>query len=200
MTDADSLAEQRKQVARSVTHQAIVDATHRLLMTSHPATLSIPAVAEEAGVSVRTVYRYFPNKAALVDGVAFHYPRQAYGDHRVIREDLAATLDGLIELWTTLAENLEETRSHHQSPAGRELRSRRLAETRTQMLAFVEEKTDTPEQDRSALADILIAMTSSSMFLELTDRMGYAPEAAANLAFRSAFAVVDDFTRRDPQT
>ena len=51
----------------AATRRRIVDGLLALLAEDHPATLSVPAVARRAGVSVATVYRYFPTKEALLD-------------------------------------------------------------------------------------------------------------------------------------
>ena len=47
----------------------IVEAAIRVLQR-HPADLSMPAVAREAGVSVPTVYRHFGDKATLIKAVS----------------------------------------------------------------------------------------------------------------------------------
>jgi AcrR family transcriptional regulator len=53
------------------TRRRILDATISVI-GEDLAALSIPAVARRAGVSVPTVYRYFPDKEALVDAAADH--------------------------------------------------------------------------------------------------------------------------------
>ncbi|WP_447913630.1 TetR/AcrR family transcriptional regulator [Microbacterium phyllosphaerae] len=52
-------------------HQAILDATMRMLDADHPDSLtvqklSIERIAREAGVSKTTIYRWWPSKAAVV--------------------------------------------------------------------------------------------------------------------------------------
>jgi AcrR family transcriptional regulator len=49
------------------TRDRILQSTAALLQDASPATLSMPAVAKAAGVSVRTLYVHFPNKQALYD-------------------------------------------------------------------------------------------------------------------------------------
>lgn len=51
------------------TRTSIIRALVDLLVDEGPATISIPQVAKRAGVSVRSVYHYFPTKEALFDGV-----------------------------------------------------------------------------------------------------------------------------------
>src|SRR5688500_18134418 len=58
----------RKEHAE-LTRQRIADALIDLLVEEHPATVSIPAVAKRANVSVRTVYHHFPTKEALFDAL-----------------------------------------------------------------------------------------------------------------------------------
>src|ERR1700682_4012480 len=57
------------------TRLRILEAAARVL--SQPlADFSIPAVAEESGVAVATIYRPFKNKPALVDALFRHYTNQ----------------------------------------------------------------------------------------------------------------------------
>lgn len=53
--------------------------------------LSMPAVARESGASLRTVYRYFPNKNALWQALADHYRAEIrLGDAPESKDDLLA--------------------------------------------------------------------------------------------------------------
>jgi AcrR family transcriptional regulator len=54
--------------SREATHRRIVDATVRLHETLGPKHTTISAIAEEAGVQRLTVYRHFPDEAALFQG------------------------------------------------------------------------------------------------------------------------------------
>src|SRR3954468_9860015 len=53
------------------THEAILDALVRV-MARGVADLSMPAVARESGVSLRTVYRHFPTKRDLLAALNIH--------------------------------------------------------------------------------------------------------------------------------
>ncbi len=193
MTSSDeplSLADQRA----AVTRDAIIEATQTLLIEKHPATLSIPAVAKQAGVSVRTVYRYFPNKQELLDGIAKHFPDQSHGAGRWVLDTFDENEAGLIRLWSAFTENLPAVRAEHQSPAGSELRERRLGETRIQMAKLISANfPSAPQDELDTLVDITIALTSSSMFLELHDRLGNDADTAARLAIWAAKALHAEF-------
>lgn len=69
---------------RSPLREAQVDATRdRILeavvrtMAKGVSQLSVPAVAREAGVSVATVYRHFPNKESLLTELPTYFARQS---------------------------------------------------------------------------------------------------------------------------
>lgn len=55
-----------RQARARVTVDAIFEATIQLLLKDGPHRLTTTRVAERAGVSVGTMYQYFPNKQALV--------------------------------------------------------------------------------------------------------------------------------------
>lgn len=83
--------------------RAILDATRRLLMHSSVQKLSIEAIARKAGVGKTTIYRWWPNKSAVVmeaifSQPAFHNimpsPRNAEEGVRAQIEKLARQLNG----------------------------------------------------------------------------------------------------------
>lgn len=63
-----------RKAQAETTRAAIVRALVDLIVDEGPATISIPQVARRAGVSVRSVYHYFPNKESLFDGVTVAMP------------------------------------------------------------------------------------------------------------------------------
>ena len=65
LREQESLRDQQKRLART----RIVDAAAAEIVESGLEGLSVPAVAERAGVSLRTVYNYFETKDALIDGI-----------------------------------------------------------------------------------------------------------------------------------
>lgn len=46
--------------------QRVLDATQRLLNRDGPAAVTTPAIAAESGVSIGSIYQYFPNKEAII--------------------------------------------------------------------------------------------------------------------------------------
>ncbi len=166
------MAEPLRDDHRRHTRERIVRAVAELVTEEHPAAVSVPAVARRAGVGVATVYRYFPNKEALLDAsavVVSEGARSVDGRQPMTFEDLA----GLLPVaWNELAgEHLGLARNQLASPLGRELRRRRWEDKQAAMRSALEEigvdPTSVAGQRLSALADVL---TSSTALLELHDK------------------------------
>jgi len=64
--DRVSLRDQQADLTRDL----IMRAFQELLQNDHPDAITYPQVAEAAGVSLRTVYRYFPTRADLLQSAA----------------------------------------------------------------------------------------------------------------------------------
>jgi AcrR family transcriptional regulator len=62
-----------RQTRATVTLEAILEATIQVLVATGPTRLTTTRVAERAGVSVGTMYQYFPNKQALLYAVTERY-------------------------------------------------------------------------------------------------------------------------------
>ena len=78
-----------------LTRDLIMRAFQGLLQTDHPDAITYPQVAEAAGVSLRTVYRYFPTRVELLQNAATWLAEFTAGvrwdDPRTVR-DLAGVL------------------------------------------------------------------------------------------------------------
>jgi len=165
------------------TKQRIRWALLELLEDESPATISVPKVAAQAGVSLRTVYRYFPTKAELVHSASHWYDERAADVSGETPTDENTDLSGYLKvLWSDFAQNLSGVRAQHSSPAGREIRQIRLTEWRTRVAANVRRRSpDLAEHDVAHVTDLIVALASSSMFLELVDRMGHEPDHAVDM-------------------
>jgi AcrR family transcriptional regulator len=84
-----------KQERAHATVTAILDATERLLTTQGYDRTSTNRVALAAGVSVGSLYQYFPSKEALVAALAERHTAEM---SRVTREKLAEVLDAPLEV------------------------------------------------------------------------------------------------------
>jgi len=178
---SDSLVEQTGAWA---THRAdvttrSVEAFLELLETSSPEGVSMPAVARRAGISVRTLYRYFPSRDDLrrtASGWLERGSRVAMAGREL---DLSNIQQFLRHLWRDFAKELPAVRVQHSTPEGRAMRVERLPAARAEAARAL--PAEIMGRRRAELVDLLVAVTSSSMFLELVDRMQYEPEQAADL-------------------
>jgi AcrR family transcriptional regulator len=81
MASGSSLRERQAAVIR----EAILDALASRLDRGDPDNVAMPQVAADAGISLRTLYRYFPTREAMFDTV---------GDHVVARMGLPQQIEG----------------------------------------------------------------------------------------------------------
>jgi AcrR family transcriptional regulator len=172
----------------------IVDAYMELLETASPNGASMPAVAERARVSVRTLYRYFPNKDDLQRVAAGWFERRTRDAMDNATLDVSNMHHYLRLLWGDLARIMPAVRVQHTTPDGRQVRAARLPQSRSQVDRALSRQITGPR--RAEIIDLITAIGSSSMFLELVDRMGHEPTRAADLAADLIELIVDHETGR----
>ena len=176
---------------RAATSDRILAAVHEVLTEEHPATLSMPQVAARAGVSLRTLYRYFPTKESLVDAASNTFtvaPAAAVGG----TVSVDSLQDYLQVAWRGFGAARPAVRAQHLAPAGRELRAKRLPRSRAAVRAgLVGAGLSLDDADMARLVDLVVLLTSSAAYLELVDRLGYEDDDAARLATWAAQATID---------
>ncbi|MFC4174156.1 TetR/AcrR family transcriptional regulator [Microvirga sp. GCM10011540] len=110
-----------RQARATVTVDAIFEATIQVLVTDGPHRLTTTRVAERAGVSVGTMYQYFPHKQAL-----FYVLNERYLDALAKKVESAclaqhgAPIDQMVEAlvttyWNAKMERAEVTRALYRS-------------------------------------------------------------------------------------
>ncbi|HEY7792901.1 MAG TPA: helix-turn-helix domain-containing protein, partial [Gaiellaceae bacterium] len=91
------------------THLRITEAAIELHGTVGPSRTTMSAVAERAGVERRTLYRHFPNEAALFEACSEHYfdanPWPDLGPWRAIRDPQQRLERALDELYAYYERN-----------------------------------------------------------------------------------------------
>jgi len=184
----------RRAEQKQATRARIVAAVSDLVANDHPAAISVPAVAERAGVGVATVYRYFPSKEELLDAAAT--APVSRGSAR-LPETFAEVGPSLKAAWGELAEQLPLVRNQYASPLGRDLRRRRWQPRHEVMRVYLAEEGVDPDQPEGrrmvGLADVL---TSSTALLELHDKAGVSVDDAADWC-AWAIGVVLDATKEE---
>jgi AcrR family transcriptional regulator len=122
MTTTTSLREQQAAVAR----ERMLHAVAELLERGVSEELTMPEVAELSGVSLRTVYRYFPTREALLDAAG----RWIGGE--LLKQGYPRSLDDVADSFERACRDFDErpglVRAMALSQVGREARSSRRRE------------------------------------------------------------------------
>ncbi len=189
MIHAMSLRDER----RDDTRRRIVDAVAALLVDESPAALSVPEVARRSGVSVRTIYRYFPDKERLVRSVAeLGDPATVVGLPDPSGRDLA---DYLRRAWD---DNIQRPhlRAQLRTTEGQEVRAARRRAQRP----FIDQVLDAWDLDLDPtsarrLVDVLQLLTGAATLVELTDVLGESTDEAASVAAWTVQAVLEHARR-----
>src|SRR5215475_9576309 len=90
------------QTRSTATVDAILQATIQVLVAAGKERLTTTLVARRAGVSVGTLYQYFPNKSALLQGCLRRHMGQVYEAIQSACERYRST--GLMEMSSGLIE------------------------------------------------------------------------------------------------
>jgi len=180
------------------TQTAILEAT-LAVMARGVATVSIPAVAREAGVSVPTVYRHFGTKRNLVAAVFPHIVRRAGLEELEPPRSIEELGQGLRALFERLDSAGDLARAAAASPAADEARradmparlemNRRLADSIVPKLT---------RRDRDRLARLLTILISGSALRLYRLHLGASVEEAANDIEWAIKAAVAASTRSEP--
>jgi AcrR family transcriptional regulator len=172
----------------TATRDRIVDAVAALLVDEDPAALSVPHVARRAGVSVRTVYRHFPDKAALLRSVAeVDDPARTLPLPAVDGSDLCTYLR------TAWSDDVQRPhlRAQLRTTEGQQVRATRRRAQRPFVDAVLEAwSIDVDDASRRRLIDLLQLLTGSAALVELTEVLGESTDEAAATATWAAEAVL----------
>lgn len=112
-----------RQARAKMTVDAIFEATIQLLLANGMQGLTTTRVAERAGVSVGTMYQYFPNKQALIYALNESYlERLAQKIEQTCLEQRSRSCDEMVEAlvdtyWAAKAERADVTRALYRSVA-----------------------------------------------------------------------------------
>ncbi|RVT93581.1 TetR/AcrR family transcriptional regulator [Sphingomonas crocodyli] len=155
----------RKQAAR----QRIVEALLSLLHDGED--INHDRVAERAGVGRRTVYRYFPDREALMQSVWTGVTSLAGPDvtFPTTEADLLATMPGIYEGFDKIADYATLIRS---TPQGRAVRlSQRERRVESYTAAAADAVAELPPEDQR-LATAILQVLHTTPWLEMRDHWG----------------------------
>jgi AcrR family transcriptional regulator len=167
----------------AVTRQRIARAVADIVVSEGAASLSFPAVADRAGVSLRTVYRHFPKKDALVTAALEAGSERTLSAFPSGERSIGRLRELIRELWAELAENRDLVLVQQTTPAGRALRGERLRRRREELRASLPDEVPGLDDDGyDRLAALCTVLFSSHLLFDLTDELGVERDTAAGLA------------------
>jgi AcrR family transcriptional regulator len=109
-----------REAQKEETRRRILDAAGVLIETVHPGGLSFGAIAKQAGIQERTVYRHFPTKDALLEALwAWLDPRIGIKSFPQTEAELTAFP---ARVFPAFDDNEQLMRAMWSSPQGREFR------------------------------------------------------------------------------
>jgi AcrR family transcriptional regulator len=167
-----------REEQRDLTRRKILAAVLDLVAAQSMSELSVPLVAERSGVSVATIYRYFPTKDALLNAAAEEPARRAGGALIADGDDGPAYLR---KMWEDFADHLDLVRHQVASDTGRDMRNRRYDAQKAWIAEAIRRQGIDPETaSGQRLVRMCLLLTSSLAFLDLHDRQGQSPGDAVD--------------------
>ena len=157
--------------------------------------ITVPEIARRSGISLRTIYRYFPSRAELIDGAA-----------ELVREDLQPTfaqhIDELSELWEQVVRRFEQhpnlARALALSQTGQEIHSPMRRQRLEHIQRLLEEVTGNLSKAEARQAHAVVVYLSSMLtWVTMRDELGLeTPDigAAVSWALRT---LINDLRRRN---
>jgi len=166
---------------KEATRRRILDAAGRLMEDRGLAEFSFAAIAKEAGVRDRTVYRHFPNKDALLAGLwEWFQVRVRYGGLPQTERDLLAQP---LRTFPAMDENEHLTRAMWASPQGREFRLSNVEERKAGIKAAIRSATrELPHRQARWIGAVVHVLNSGAAWETMKDYWGFSGEEAGKAA------------------
>lgn len=170
---------------KEATRRRILDAAGRLMADRGLEDLSFTAIAKEAGVKDRTVYRHFANKSMLLEGLwGWYQHRINYGPIAETEQDL---LEKPLRIFAGFDENEKLTRALWSSPQGREFRLSNVEERKAGIKKAVADATrGLPSRQAKWLAAVIHVLYSGAAWSTMKDYWGL---SGADAGRASALAI-----------
>lgn len=160
------------------TRERILEAVARLIWEGKLEDFSVARAAEKSGVSAATIYRYFPNRTALLDGV------NDWLGHQLARPPFPRTfadlVDGAPALFDYYERNGERLRMLRASEALRELREHGRRERDLALVKLLRPATShLPAAEADAIHALIRVLHGFEAYEVMTERFGASAESAS---------------------
>jgi AcrR family transcriptional regulator len=181
------------------TRTVILEALGTELAAGGVEDFSVARLARRAGVSERTVYRHFPTRETLLDGLSEWY-NERVGDFPD-GVSAAAIPWTIAQVFADFDEHESLARAVLASPGGRELRRHARAARLARIDAALAPALDGVDPDRAAAARALVfALCSARTWEAMRDEGGLDGAAAGRAVARAIQMILDDAnsTEKEP--
>ncbi|MDQ3992634.1 MAG: TetR/AcrR family transcriptional regulator [Actinomycetota bacterium] len=163
------------------TRERILEATARVL-AANDGTLSIPAVAREAAVSVPTVYRHFGTKEDLITSLGEHFFDKFRLADRRPPADLDELRAFLIEQAAEYAKAEPTLQALATTEAGRKARQELLPRRKQVIAEGLGPLLDgISDEDQRRVRDVYLLLTSSGGYRAGRELLAYSDEQLADM-------------------
>ncbi|MFN3215458.1 MAG: TetR/AcrR family transcriptional regulator [Acidimicrobiales bacterium] len=177
---------------KELTRRKVLTAVLELVAEGSLDDLSVPAVARRSGVSVATIYRYFPTRDDLLAAAADEPSRVALDMHPLDPAEPDPLAAFQRSMWHSFATNMALLRHQISSESGREMRDARLDRSRRRLADHVRERGVDPDSAAGRRLVSLLLLTSGSLALvELHDRQGLAVDDAIEASRWAADVLIE---------
>lgn len=180
LVESRTYTSELRDAQAAATRERILDAVVEVLAEGVD-TLSIPAVAERAGVSIGTVYRHFGDKSGLLKALIPHAGKGSGIDVESIPHTLEEVDDVVRKVYHHFENTDDLVRAAFASRIGREARIQGSAERLDVMRTMVRQIDPLlPANQSDHLAKLLLILTTSDVYLQWKDRLGLDSDEAAD--------------------
>ena len=191
MSTTDKRNSLRDQQA-DLTRDLIVRAFQELLRNDHPDAITYPQVAEAAGVSLRTVYRYFPTRADLLR-IAAAWFGSSRAMCRGTTRARCATWRARCRTWGACSTSTRTSSVPCRTSSCEAPRRAAVA------AAIAEVAGELPPEELRGAEAMLVYIRSGRAWLVLHERHGLAGDEVVATLDWAASALLDDLRRRAEQ-
>lgn len=184
---------------KDLTRDAILKAIEKLLLAEGLEGFSVPKVAAKAGASVKTIYRYFPTRQALLDAAATWFAERLFSQ-RPSKAEMLATPEQLVNNISWAMDSYDRhpalVKVFHTTDAGREIRRSGIQHTiehRTLLMKRV--NTNLSDKEALKLAALFQILMSTETWEQFREIWGIKGEEAAPVLQWAARIILGELER-----
>jgi len=183
---------------RELTHRRILEAALRVVLKEGVQSFTIRRVAEEAGISYRTVYRHFPTPQALLDAVG----EAGRDENEQAGRSLPQSLDGAAAHTRELFKAWDAEQDQVRALATLRIATGMSTRERRERLAMADRLLEefaphTSELDRLRVKYVLQAIGGTVTWMQMKDDWGISGETAGDAVAFAITLLVDDLRRKE---